>query len=183
MTWPTPFKPTRSALACGLSPYALGLDGYAAAGRAHRRRRAVLSSARHASARYRQFQAPLCACLIGMDLRDVTVDQDMSKSGVAANAWKVFPYACMRPAPETRMDPGPLAKHIRQIAPARCIACHPEDRVNEQPVIQPAPSQRAKPTGKLTFNPQPLPVRRCSSAQGLSPSTTLNQNFSSNRIH
>lgn len=154
-------------------------DVSVAASRSHRRRRAAWSSGRRANDRWRQFQPPFCARRIGVDLRDRAIDQNIFEvRRVGHGMEKPLPYAVVGPAAEACMDRRPLAKHLRQIAPMRRVARHPQNGIDEQPVVNAAPTRRPDPSRKMPFDPTPLLVRQCSSAQRSSPSTTLNQNSS-----
>ena len=152
-------------------------DGCAAVSRSHRRRHAAWSLAPRVNGRWRQLQPPFCPCRIRVDFRDGAIDQDVFEiRRVSQGMEKPLPHARMRPTPETRMDRSPFAKHLRQIAPAGRIAGHPQDRVNKQTVVDPAPPRRADTARQVTFNTPPLFVRQCASAQGSNPPRALNQN-------
>src|SRR3546814_5583703 len=78
---------------------------------------------------------------------------------------KPLPHAFVRPAPEAGMNRRPLAECLRQVAPMRRIAGHPQDRIHKQPVINPAPARRSLPPRQIPRNPLPLRVRQHPSAQ------------------
>ena len=97
-----------------------------------------------------------------MDFRDGAIDQDVFKvRRVSQGMEKLLPHPRVRPTPEPRMHCGPFAEHLRQITPAGRIAGHPQDRINKQPVVDPAPPRRANTARQVPFNTTPLFVGQC----------------------
>src|SRR3546814_10745919 len=120
--------------------------------------RSIWSSVRRASGRSRQLQPPFCTARIGVDLRDRAVDQHIFKvRRIGQRMEKPLPHAFVRPAPEAGMNRRPLAECLRQVAPMRRIAGHPQDRIHQQPVINPPPARPSLPPPHHTPHPPPLP--------------------------
>ena len=181
MTWPTPCRPVRRALACGSRRNAPASDGSAPAGRSHRRPHANWSSAHRGSGQWRQLEPSLLPLPHRHGLSRWCCRSGRVQSPACRQTTKEpFPYACVRPAPEPRMNPEPLAEHLRQITPSRRVASHSQDGIHKQPVVDPTPSRSPDPPRKMALDPHPLLVRQRSSAQSPAPSPALNQNAQSN---
>jgi hypothetical protein len=106
-----------------------------------------------------------------------------SKSGVSAKAWKSL---CHTPACDQRRKRAWTAVHLpsasgRSRQRAAWPAIHKIASTNP-PVVHPAPPGRADQPGKMAFDPAPLLVRQCASAQGASPRPALNQKHKSDKI-
>lgn len=71
-----------------------------------------------------------------MRLADGGVDQHIFEVWLCAQHFeKILPNTGQRPAPEPRMYHAPVSQFRRQIAPRRCPACQPKDRIDKKPVI------------------------------------------------
>lgn len=120
--------------------------------------------------------APFCPRRIGIGLQDRAFDQDVFKVRRVGQAMeKSFPYTGVRPASKPGMHSCPFAKYLWQVAPARRIVSHPQDRVHKQPVVHAAAAAGPGAAGQITSDLLPLLIRQRASAQGSAPSPASNQ--------
>lgn len=183
MAWPTPCAGRQEGL--GLRAIAIlppVSDGSAAGSRSHRPPRAALRQAQDRLSRQPAARAPIATASAPLrpshryEPSKSAVDQDIVEGRrVGHGVEKPLPYATAGPAAEARMDCCRFAEHLRQITPMSCTARHPQDRIDEQPVVNAAPARRPDPSGKMAVDPPPLLVRQRSSAQDSFPSETKQQ--------
>jgi hypothetical protein len=84
-------------------------------------------------------RAPLFlgASRMPMNTHDRTVDKDLLDVGIAGQGVEdALPDATLPPACEPLVDAVPGPERLGQIAPRRSRAGHPQDRLDEQPIVR-----------------------------------------------